>query len=560
MGASRSGSAVALSLCPWQRRASSAPADVRPALAVVLDADDGVIAARVRRVSAYARLAAVQRTRRLAVLILAISLLALSCSDASMGSSGPSTVSGPTTTVTPTTTVPPETTVAADPETGTRQIAAVPDGIGDRYYPDLGNSGYDVAHYSLALEFDPPVLTAQVTIDATATDDLDTFNLDFAGFEISSLTVDGADAPFGREGTELTIDPTAPLNNGDDFTVIVSYEGEPQPERSAAIPIPLGWISGENNWYVATEPDGAHHWFPANDHPNDKATFDITIAAPVELYAAANGVLTEITETPVGPARRYEMDQPMATYLATVVIGDYELVPDAEGTEIAGVEVRNILTPELAANPPAAIALQGPMIAFFSELFGPYPFDVYGLAVVNDPRFPALEMQTLSIFGPDLISREEVVAHEIAHQWFGNHVSPARWQDVWLNEGFATYAESLWVNRDLDRADFDADIAAQRSAYRSNPPFGAQPAGEPDSDNLFNAGVYAMGGFTLHALRTEVGDDTFFEILQSWVSRFGGGTASTADFIELSEELHGASLTELFDLWLTNPLPPDLGS
>jgi aminopeptidase N len=255
------------------------------------------------------------------------------------------------------------------------------------------------------------------------------------------------------------------------------------------------------------------------------------------------------------------MSDPMAPYLATLVIGDYEIVVDQASSDAAGVTVRNVLPPDLAGALPAPVALQGEMIAAFSDLFGPYPFDAYGLAVVDGFQ-AALENQSLSIFGRDLLI-ERIVAHELAHQWFGDHVSPARWQDVWLNEGFASYGEWLWAEQQAGFTAVDAAIRAERddfAAFVAADPTSYRPPGVPPADDLFNPFVYRVGAMTLHALRIETGDEAFFEILRTYVDRHGGAAATTDDFVAVAEEITELDLSELFEAWLFGDTIPEFPS
>ena len=215
-------------------------------------------------------------------------------------------------------------------------------------------------------------------------------------------------------------------------------------------------------------------------------------------------------------------------------------------------DIVDIATPVLEPQPA--------MMDAFEELFGPYPFDVYGSAVIEDGFGGALETQTLSIFGADIMGlgpiAESIVAHELAHQWFGNNVSVEAWSDLWLNEGFATYAEVLWLEaRD---GEFDFDMWAKNLGFQADALNGSiQP---PPVDNLFSQGVYQRGALTLHALRVEVGDEAFFDILKQWNVRFAGESAGTADFEALAEELSGQDLADLFDQWLRQAeLPTTLG-
>jgi aminopeptidase N len=321
-------------------------------------------------------------------------------------------------------------------------------GAGDAYYPELGNGGYDVQHYTLDLLVDMPtnLLAATATIDATATQDLSQFNLDLVGVKVVALTVNDTPADYVHSGHELIVKPAEPLPDAEPFNVTVKYYGRPEGFTPEAFPMRIGWINYGSGLYVAGEPSGAATWYPVNDHPTDKATYTIRITVDAPYVAAANGVLAEVIDAGRGATTYvWEMQQPMASYLTTVQIADFER---QEETLSNGVVIRSYFPAAFASQGRQTFQRQGEMLLYFETLFGDYPFDVYG-AAVSDAMIPyALESQTLSMFGVGVLQRgagaEDVIAHELAHQWYGNSVSPAQWQDIWLNEGFATYAQWLW--------------------------------------------------------------------------------------------------------------------
>jgi aminopeptidase N len=442
------------------------------------------------------------------------------------------------------------------------QAGAGSSGLGDSYYPSFGNGGYDVAHYTLDItvnDVSTSDLTAIVTIEAKAIRDLSSFNLDFVGFEIDDITINGEFADFSRKGQELTVTPLKPLMEGQSFTVVVQYNGSPEEMQSLSMPVPeqTGWVTVDGGSFVLSEPDGSASFYPVNDHPLDKATYTFRVTVPVPLEVAANGVLTDTINNGDTITFVFEERHPMASYLATINIDEFD-VESMKSDE--GIPIRNYYSAELPEQVREPFARQGEMLDYFSEIYGQYPFDVYGSMVMNTNFESALENQTLSIFGIDTIDYEDVegteliVAHELSHQWFGDSVSVADWSDIWLNEGFATYSEGLWIEHLYGREALDEWVKSQYAdAVDSSYP----PPGNPPADDLFNGGVYVWGGLTLHALRLEVGDEAFFKILPAYFKRYKDGNATTDDFIAVAEEVSGKDLAAFFDGWLySEKIPP----
>ena len=430
--------------------------------------------------------------------------------------------------------------------------------VGDAYYPNLGNTGYDVSHYDLALSVEVAgvdQLTATATIDLTATNDLGRLSFDFEpDLEASAITIDGIEATFEQGDNKLRITPATTLDQGVDYVVVIDYSGQPVTVDSGTRIGEIGWYDRPDVSVSVGEPFGARSWYPVNDHPVDKATYTFNLDVAEGLTGVANGVLTNDEVTNGRRLTTWEMRQPMASYLATVAVGTFTLIESDSG---AGVDVFDAVPTRLADVFVGDFELTDEMLVTFTELFGPYPFDEYGVLIADTELGFALETQGRSLFSSAFVdgdgSIERIVAHELAHQWFGNNVSPATWQDIWLNEGFASYAEDLWIEfgRNGDPGDLEDRLIARAESALSPAP------GDPGAAGLFDASVYRRGGLTLHGLRIAVGDDVFFVILREWNVRFGGGTASTADFVSLSEELSGQDLDTFFTAWLGDgPLPP----
>lgn len=408
-------------------------------------------------------------------------------------------------------------------------------------------------HYDLQLAYDPDdgEVGGRTTITATATTDLEAFSVDLLTLEVDDVTVDGAPAEVDVEGHDVGITPAAPIGAGDEFEVAIDYGGVPEPVVSAGFP--TGWLTtGEGGAYVIGEPDGAATWFPANDHPSDKAAFDIEVAVPTGWQVAANGELVDVVEDDETTTWTWREDDPMATYLATVAIDRFEVVEEetADGLPLVSFYPR-----AQAAELTRAFADAEEMIVAFEELFGPYPFDEYGAIVVPQSLGLALETQGRSIFGIDVAGLEDFRAHELAHQWFGNAVTPARWEDIWLNEGFATYGEMLWNEVADPGYDIDADAEGRRSQLVG---YDGDQILDPGVDRWFSEAVYVRGGLTLHALRRTIGDDDFFTLLQRWVADNDGTSVTTDDFVALAEEVSGEDLADFFADWLLADEIPEL--
>jgi aminopeptidase N len=438
------------------------------------------------------------------------------------------------------------------------------DGIGDPDFPLLGNGGYDALHYTLDLtaDIEARTISGTVTMTAVLTENVRTFNLDFASnFDISLVTLNGVAVDWDRKEHELVIVPVeAPLTAGEQIEVGVTYSGEPQPVYTIAMPVALGWLSYGTGVYVASEPDGAASWYPVNDHPLDKATYTFRITVPKPYVVAANGLLVETTDNGDTTTYLWQSRDPIASYLVTVDIDDF-VVQTSEGPD--GLPIRNYFPPDIAQQGAQIFAPTADMIAFFSETFGPYPFEAYGV-VVADASLPfALETQTLTLFSRAWLEpgggMDELISHELSHQWFGDSVSVARWGDIWLNEGFATYASWLWFeHRDGPQA-LDVIVSeTYRLLEQLSTDGGLPPPGDPPAYDLFNISVYDWGAMTLHALRLQVGDEAFFRILRTYYDRYQYGNATTEDFVTVAEEISGQALSAFFERWLYGDTVPEL--
>jgi aminopeptidase N len=476
-----------------------------------------------------------------------------------------------------------ESATAAQSAPGGPTYTAGAAGAGDAYFPFAGNGGYDVQHYDLDVTYTPPApapaplvgqLSGVATIDLVATQDLDRFNLDLRGMDVQAITVNGKPAgevtppPPGAvvEGAaywqvqddearvwELTIQPRPKIKRGQTAQVVVTYGAETtQPEDIEGVL--YGWVTTRDGAMVVGEPEGSMTWYPVSDHQTDKATYSFEITVPEGKVAVANGLPAGDPVTQNGWTTWFwDAPDEQASYLTTASVGDYELRYSETSGGLPIIDaVDDNLTPANAAATEASLALQADMIAFLEDAFVPYPFNSYGSIVDDDTVGYALETQTRPVYSR--VAREFTVVHELAHQWFGNAVSPERWQDIWLNEGWATYVEWLWSEAsggDSAQASFDAIMEIP-----ADDEFWELAIADPGPFGLFLGGIYDRGAATLHALRVEVGDEAFYAAAREWLVRYDDSTGTTEDFEAVYEEVSGQDLGTFFDVWLRTPSKP----
>nr|WP_206323947.1 M1 family metallopeptidase [Streptomyces sp. HNM0574] len=431
-------------------------------------------------------------------------------------------------------------------------------GVGDPYYPSYGNGGYDVSHYDLRLKYQPKTdrLDGTATLLATTTQELSRFNLDFA-LDVSEVRVNGKKAHFDTSGEhELEITPAQSLGKGERITVVVRYSGTPSEVEVGGF---TGWHRTKDGGVAANEPESAWWWFPSNDHPTDKATYDVSVAVPDGTQAISNGTLQSESSSNGWTRTSWRSDKPQATYLATLAVGRFDVTEDTTGN---GIPVITAYSKDLGAVDGAARASldrTAEVTDWLEGVFGPYPFNSVGGYVPNVDAGFALETQTRPFYGKrafDKGSNVSVVVHELAHQWYGDSVSLSRWKDIWVNEGFAAYSQWLW-------SEHEGEGTAQELAdhtYDSRPaddPFWKVKPGDPGPENQFHDAVYDRGALALQALRNEIGDKDFFAILKGWPAEHEGGDATVADFVRYAEGVSGKPLAELFDTWLYTAGKPD---
>ncbi|MFI6432269.1 M1 family metallopeptidase [Rhodococcus oryzae] len=425
----------------------------------------------------------------------------------------------------------------------------------DSYLPHVGNRGYRVSRYELDLTYKVAGnrLSGKASITAATTEIRAKFAFDLSqSLSVSKVSVNGArPAKYTHQQGKLTITPAHAIPAGGALSVTVQYAGTPRPIRSLWGEV--GWEELTEGALVASQPNGAASWFPCDDHPRSKASYQISITTDSPYYALANGALVRKQVRASHTTWVYEQTEPMASYLATIQIGHYE----RRHADHDGVPMHAVLPPRLRTAFEHDFGRQPQMMKTFVRLFGPYPFADYTVVVTDDELEIPIEAQGISVFGANHCdgrrSAERLVAHELAHQWFGNSLTLGSWRDIWLHEGFACYAEWLWSENSGGPS--AQEIATQAHRNLTGLPYDVL-LGDPGPELMFDDRVYKRGALTLHALRTALGDEAFFDLLRQWTAKHRHGTVTTEEFTDLAAHYTDRSLRPLWDAWLFQKAMP----
>ncbi len=423
--------------------------------------------------------------------------------------------------------------------------------------PAQNTRGIDVLHYDIAITIDDSsaVIRGETRLQLRMTAPADSLVLDFAGLSVTEVRAAGTAAAFSHRADSLVIRPATQLTARDTLSLSIRYSGQPadgliiRPNKH-----------GRRSIFADNWPNRARFWFPGHDHPSDKATVTFRITAPQHFAVIANGRLQRIRNNLDG-TRTTSYSTPVALPTYCMVFGAAEF----DRIFIPGpVPISYWSFPEDSEDARREFRRAGEMLRYYTKRFGPYPFTKLAL-VQSSTRFGGMENAGAIFFAEQSIgapgSIEETVAHEIAHQWFGDWLTPEDWQHLWLSEGFATYFGMQFFEFADGTQAFHDLLKNRRKRYLSARSLHEKPilARKPENlMHLLNANNYTKAGWVLHMLRSEMGDSAFWRGIKSYVAEFQGRNVSSADFQRTMQQYSPVPLGRFFQQWIAGAGIPEL--
>ena len=417
---------------------------------------------------------------------------------------------------------------------------------------------YDITNYKIRLDINPALkeISANVSIKFEILENnVYSLKLNLNGLQIDSIKQENEKLIFERHQNELNVTFIQPLQAGNLDSIIIYYHGKPTRGMYFR-------NSKFNNIviYTHSEPFDAQYWFPCKDDPSDKALLDIWISVPQNLKAFSNGSLIETISVGQGKSQYFWRESyPISTYLVSFAASNYSTVSYSFNWNLTQMPVEYYIYPEEVNRGEIAITNTLEILDFFSNIISDYPFllEKYAMVVVPFQEAAAMENQTITTMKESVIDNESVIAHELAHQWWGDAVTPVSFTDIWLNEGFATYFDALFVENKYGEDAFKARMISSGSQASSG---GSVDYAiyDPPLQYLFGNAVYHKGAWVLHMLRNELGNDDFRTIIRNYYNNYSYKNVSTSDFISICENVSGRSLYKFFDQWVFSAGIPNL--
>jgi aminopeptidase N len=458
---------------------------------------------------------------------------------------------------------------------------AQPTGSNANFDPATGRAAHhyppsrhvDYTHMKLAVhiaDMNLPLMQCEQTLSFVVTDkSLTSLTLDARLLSVMSVTSVGHALTYKADGQELVVTFDKPIARGETVDLVTNYTVSRPPEG-------LFWTHASDEapgraaqLHTQGEAESASYWFPCRDFPNERMTTEVVATVPAGFLASSNGFLVSRTPSEDGLRETFHwlQDKSHGAHLVTLVVGKFDVVD--VGTEALPMPV---YVPVGRGGDVEASYGQTPrMIEYFEDVLDePYPWDRYAQLLVWNFNYGGMEntsattMHETAVLSPDALldyDLEGLIAHELAHQWFGDLVTCRSWEHIWLNEGFATYFSALWIgHRDGEegyeaviRGNFDGLIARDRGVAPHAPGMVSDVYDSPMQPFFKAANPYSKGSSILHMLRQRVGDDVFFEIIATYVDRFGLALAETSDLRKVAEEVSGESLVRFFEQWCDRP-------
>lgn len=488
----------------------------------------------------------------LAAALTASGLLLAGCTSEDDTPPSPSPVPSPTVSAGPTQ----SPTQSPTPSTDVREEAArgVSDPVEDRNYPAVGDPGVDALRYDLRLTWDPGTRTLEgvETIDLRATEDADHLQLDLAHpLQVDRLLLDGRPATYHHRGKDLVVD--ADVVRDERYSLVLTYAGKPRPVRAPVQRSDFdttGWtVTDDGGSWTMQEPFGAYTWYAVNDQPSDKALYDLTLRVPAPFVGVANGQLLERSTSGGDTITRWQLDRPASSYLITVAFGDFVMTED---TAESGMPI-TYWTPRGRPDLVRRLEYTPEALAWVEDRLGPYPFRTLGIVVVDS--LSGMETQTMITLGDTRYATSpEVLVHEIAHQWYGDLVTPVDWRDVWMNEGMATYVQGVWMAE--SQGEPVSAILDSWAVIEARERAAAGPPAAYELDAFGSSNVYYGPALMWDDLRQQLGDQAFWRLAAAWPDVHADGNADYDDITSWWSEQTGEDLSGFFDAWLLGDTTP----